>query len=120
MDNSLIFNETEGCEFAPAIIEARVIGVVFSSFWEEIFDPLLGNSARFQSGVPIRRESIGVESDEGVFGIVFFQGVIEGEEAGEVGGVGYKRRPDCAFGRQLNMIFDKASQTILAYPSSTR
>jgi hypothetical protein len=94
LDDPFIFDEAEGCEFAPAIVEARIVGIVFSDFGKEIFDPLFGDSARFQSDMSFRWEGIGVESDEGIFGVVFFQGVVEGEEAGEVGGIGYEGRPD--------------------------
>lgn len=50
---------------------------------------LLGDAARVEGGVAFRREGVGVQCDEGVFCAVLFEGVIEGEEAGEVGGVGY-------------------------------
>jgi hypothetical protein len=94
LHDSFIFDEAEGCKLAPAIVEARIIGIVFPDFREEIFDALFWDSARFQSGVPLWWEGIGVESNEGIFGVLFFEGVVEGEEAGEVGGIGYEGRPD--------------------------
>jgi hypothetical protein len=41
-----------------------------------------------------RREGVGVEGDERVFGADGAEGVVEGEEAGEVVEVGDERCPD--------------------------
>lgn len=41
-----------------------------------------------------RGKGIGVEGYEGIFGVVLFEGVVEGEKAREVGGVGYEGCPD--------------------------
>lgn len=49
---------------------------------------LLGDTAGVEGGVAFGWEGVGVECDEGVFRAVFFERVVEGEEAGEVGGVG--------------------------------
>ncbi len=39
-------------------------------------------------------EGIGVQCNKRVFGSILFEGVVEGEKAREVGGVGYESRPD--------------------------
>lgn len=54
---------------------------------------LLGDGARVESGVARGGEGVGVERDEGVFGAVLFERVVEREEAGEVVGVGYEGGP---------------------------
>lgn len=43
---------------------------------------LLWDGARVEGGMPGGGEGVGVEGYEGVFGAVFFEGVVEGEEAG--------------------------------------
>lgn len=45
--------------------------------------------------MPFGWEGIGVECDEGVFGAGFLEGVVEGEETGEVFGVSDECCPDC-------------------------
>lgn len=56
---------------------------------------LLGDGARVEGGVAFSGEGVGVEGDERVFGAVLFERVVEGEEAGEVGCVGYEGGPYC-------------------------
>jgi hypothetical protein len=60
---------------------------------EQILDVLFGDGARVEGGVARGREGVGVEGDERVFGAVLLERVVEGKEAGEVGGVGYESRP---------------------------
>jgi hypothetical protein len=49
---------------------------------------LFGDAALVEGFVAFFREGVGVEGYEGVFGAVLLERVVEGEEAGEVGGVG--------------------------------
>lgn len=55
---------------------------------------MLGNTASFESGVALRWEGIGVERDKRIGGFVFLERVVQGDEAGEVIGVGDKSCPD--------------------------
>ena len=54
---------------------------------------MLGNAAKVKGLVPFFREGIGIEGDEGVLGTCLFEGVVKGEQAREVGGVGDKGSP---------------------------
>lgn len=47
-----------------------------------------------QGGEAFGREGVCVEGDEGVFGVCGAEGVVEGEEAGEVVEVGDEGCPD--------------------------
>jgi hypothetical protein len=88
LDDAVVFGEGEGREFGPAVVEARVVGVVFVDCGQQVFDVLLGDGARVEGGVAGGREGVGVQGNEGVFAAVFLEGVVECEEAGEVGCVG--------------------------------
>lgn len=57
-------------------------------------DAFGGDVARGEGGVARGGECVGVEGDERVFGVLGFERGVEGEEAGEVGCVGYEGRPD--------------------------
>jgi hypothetical protein len=93
LDDAVILGEAEGREFGPAVVEARVVGVVLVHGGEQVFDVLLGDGARVEGGVAGGGEAVGVECDEGVFRAVLLQRVVEREEAGEVVGVGYEGGP---------------------------
>lgn len=56
-----------------------------------------GDGARLENGMAFGREGIGVEGYEGVFGVVLFEGIVEGQEAGKVFGVGDEGCPDWVF-----------------------
>ena len=88
LHNPVIFHQTKRCQFGPAIVEARIIGIVLSRLGEQVLDALLGDPARFESGVAFGGKGVGVECNEGVFGVVLFEGEVESEEAGEVIGIG--------------------------------
>lgn len=60
---------------------------------KEIFDSLLGDFSNLKSAVAFRGKCVGVEGNERVFRAMLFERVVEGEEAGEVGCVGYKSCP---------------------------
>jgi hypothetical protein len=49
---------------------------------------LFGNATFVEGFVTFGGEGIGVEGYEGVFGAVLLEGIVKGEQAGEVGGVG--------------------------------
>lgn len=66
----------------------------FARAGEEVGDPFGGDVSRGEGGVPGGGEGVGVEGDERVFGVYGFERGVEGEEAGEVGGVGYEGCPD--------------------------
>ena len=94
LDDAVVFGEGEGGEFGPAVVEARIVAVVFVDGGEEVGDSFGGDGPRGEGGVPGGGECVGVEGDEGVFGVLGFEGGVEGEEAGEVRCVGYEGRPD--------------------------
>ena len=56
---------------------------------------LLWDPAALQCCMSFGWEGVGVECDERVFGFDGFEGVVEGEEAGEVFCICYEGRPDC-------------------------
>ena len=60
---------------------------------KEIIDSLLGDPTEFKGVVTFRGERVGIEGNERVFGGMLFEGVIEGEKAGEVSCVCYKSCP---------------------------
>lgn len=66
LHDSVILDEAEGRELAPAIVEAWVVGVVHVHFGEQVLDVLLGNAAALERGVPFGWEGVGVECDERV------------------------------------------------------
>lgn len=57
---------------------------------------LFGDAAVVEGFVAFGGEGVGVEGDKRVFGAVFLQAMVEGEEAGKVCRVCDERRPYCA------------------------
>jgi hypothetical protein len=84
LDDARVFGEGKGHELAPAVVEARVVGVVLAGGREQVFDALGGDAAGLEGGVAGFGEGVCVEGDEGVLGVDVAEGVVEGEEAGEV------------------------------------
>jgi hypothetical protein len=95
LHDAVVFGERKGREFAPAVVEARVVGVVFVDGGKQVLDVLLGYRARVEGSVAFGGEGVGVERDEGVFAAVLLERVVEREEAGEVGRVGDEGGPYC-------------------------
>ena len=60
---------------------------------KEVFDSLLGNFTDFESTVTFWGECVGIEGNERVYRAMLFEGIIEGEEAGEVSCVCNKSCP---------------------------
>ena len=56
LNNPVIFLQRERCEFAPAIVEARVVGEVFVNGGQEVFDSLLRYLTDIESAVTFWRE----------------------------------------------------------------
>lgn len=63
---------------------------------EEVVDAFFGDVPAVEGGVAFWGEGICVEGDEGIGGFVGSEGVVEGQQAGEVGRVCYEGCPDCA------------------------
>lgn len=84
LDDAGVLVEAEGGELAPAVVEARVVGVVAPGGRKEVLDALGGDAAALEGGEALGREGVCVERDEGVRGAGLEEGVVEGEEAGEV------------------------------------
>jgi hypothetical protein len=95
LHHSIILHQTERCQFGPAIVEARVSGVVLAILREKVLDALLGNSPSFESGMSLSWKRIGVECYEWVLGFMFFKAVVQGKEAREVFCVGDESCPYC-------------------------
>jgi hypothetical protein len=95
--DAVVLGERKGREFAPAVVEARVVAVVLAGGGEEVVDALFGDAAGVECGVAGGREGVCVQGDEGVGGFGGVEGVGEGEEAGEVGGVCDEGCPDWGF-----------------------
>lgn len=78
LHDSVIFDEAERREFAPAIVEAGVVGIIYVHFGEQVLDVLLWNSSSIESGMSFGREGVGVECDKRIFRFHGFEGVVEG------------------------------------------
>lgn len=94
LDDARVLCEGEGHELAPAVVEARIIGVVFAGGWEEVFDALGRDAAGLEGGEARLGEGVCVEGDERVFGVDGAEGVVESEETGEVVEIGDEGCPD--------------------------
>ncbi len=95
LDDAGVLDEGEGGELAPAVVEARVVGVVLGGGGEEVGDALGGDAAGGEGGEARLGEGVGVEGEERVGGSDGAEGVGEREEAREVVEVGDERGPDC-------------------------
>jgi hypothetical protein len=93
LHDAVIVLEGERCQLTPAVVEARVVGVVLRDLGQQVLDMFFGDAALIQGSVAFGGEGVGVERDEGVFAAVLFQAVVEGEEACQVGCVGDQRGP---------------------------
>ena len=70
------------------------MAVVLFNGGQEVSNTLFGDMAEVESGVARGREVIGIESNKGIDRLYGFEGVVEGEEAGEVFCVCDKGRPN--------------------------
>lgn len=67
LDDAGVLSQREGHELAPAVVEARVVGVVLAVGGEDVVDALGGDAAEFEGVVAGLGEGVCVEGDEGVF-----------------------------------------------------
>lgn len=95
LDDARVLGQREGRELAPAVVEARVVGVVAALSRQQVGDVLRGDAAGAQGGVAFFGERVGVEGDERVARLDALEGVVQREEAGEVVEVGDEGCPDC-------------------------
>lgn len=56
LNNPVIFLQRERGEFAPAIVEARVVGEIFVNGGQEVLDALLGYPTDIEGAVTFGRE----------------------------------------------------------------
>jgi hypothetical protein len=56
-----VFGQVEGGQFRPAVVEAWIIGIVFSFRREQVFNVTLGDAAGVEGGVAFGRKGISVE-----------------------------------------------------------
>jgi len=87
LDDTLILDQTEGSELAPAIVETRVVAVVLGHGRQEVGNALGRNAASLESSMALGREGIGIESDERVLAASGLQRVVQRQQAREVVGV---------------------------------
>jgi hypothetical protein len=78
LHDALIFGQAERRQLRPAVVEARVVGVVDRDFGEQVGDVLCGDATGGEGRETGGGEGVGVERDEGVGGIVLLEGVVEG------------------------------------------
>lgn len=95
LDDAVILHERKGGELGPAVVEARVVGVVLCGLCgQEILDLLVGDAARLEGVDAFLGEGVCVKGHKRVGRVVFFEGVVQGDEAREVGSVGDECCPD--------------------------
>ena len=94
LHHTVIFCQVERREFGPAVIESRICGIVFSFAWEQVLDALFRNPTSFERGMAFRRKGISIECDKRICGIVLLERMIEGDETGEILGIGNESGPD--------------------------
>lgn len=119
LDDAGVLDEGEGGELAPAVVEARVVGVVLGGGGEEVGDALGGDAAGGEGGEARLGEGVGVEGEERVGGSDGAEGVGEREEAREVVEVGDERGPDC-WGAACQLGCDVLSFSLSLYHHSRR
>lgn len=66
LDDARVLGQREGRQLAPAVVEARVVGVVAALGGQQIRDVLRGDAAGAQGGVAFFGERVGVEGDQRV------------------------------------------------------
>ena len=79
LNNPVVFLQRERGEFAPAIVEARVVGEIFVNGGQEVLDSLLGYPTDIEGAVTFWRERIRVEGDEGVLRAILLKRIIKSE-----------------------------------------
>lgn len=85
LHDALILHQRERGQLAPAVVEADVVGEVFRHRGEEVGHALLGDAARVERRVSVGWEGVRVQRHERVFRARLFEGVVQGQEAWEVG-----------------------------------
>lgn len=66
LDDAGVLRQGKGGELAPAVVEARVVGVVAALCREEVLDALGGDAAALESGEALGGEGVCVEGNKGV------------------------------------------------------
>lgn len=96
LDDAVILGQAEGGQLAPAVVEARVVGVVLGRLGgEQVFDLLVGDAAGVEGVNAFLGEGLCVQGYERVGGFVLLEGVVQGEKTGEVFCVCDEGCPDC-------------------------
>jgi len=95
LHHAVVLFKREGRQLAPAVVEARVVGEVLLNLGQQVVDMLLGDAALVEGTMAFGGKGVGVEGNEGVFGAVLLEAVVEGEQAGEVGRVSNEGCPHC-------------------------
>ena len=61
LHNTVVLDQTKGCEFGPAVVEARVGAVVLAALGQQVLDALRGDAAGSQCSMSFGGEGVGVE-----------------------------------------------------------
>ena len=93
LHHPIVLHKRKWCEFAPAIIESRVVGVILVHRRKKVFDVLFGNLANVERLVSFFGKGVGVEGNQGIFGSMLLERIVEGEQTGEIFGVGDESCP---------------------------
>ena len=88
LHHTVILDQREGRQLAPAIVEPWVLIVVFLYAGKEVCDALFRDPSSLKGTVALFGKGVGVERNEGVFATLLLERMIESEEAREVVGVG--------------------------------
>ena len=95
LDDAGVLDEGEGRQLGPAVVEARVVGVVAALGGQQVGDLARGDPAGGEGGMALRGERAGGEGDEGILCADALEGVVEGQETGQIVKIGDQGCPDC-------------------------
>lgn len=82
LDDALVLGERERREFAPAVVEAHIVGEVLGDRWQEVWDVALLYTPGVKGCVALGREGARVENNERILRAHSSERVIQGQETG--------------------------------------
>lgn len=94
LDDARVLGQREGRELGPAIVEARVVGVVHALRGQQVRHIANRDAPRGEGGPAFGWEGVGGEGDEGILGADAAEGEVEGQEAGQIVQIGDQCCPD--------------------------
>lgn len=100
MHNAVVLGKGKCGELGKCISEARIgREVARAGRRGEVVDTLRGNAPGGEGSEPSGGKGVGIQREERIGGLDLDEGVVQGEDAGEVVEVGDERRPDCILRR---------------------